>query len=141
MENKKWQERINYVVQHHSDGKISYTGQSVNYGGCICSSWKSVEDLQRKMKVMIEMYLEHGKKTIQEPLEMKELTHEEWEAKDDNIDYWEIERIKRILRRSTIQEKWKKIIGEEILEGEIERLYAGTVADRVIQALIDQENP
>lgn len=51
-EKQKHRERINYIVKHYEDGKVAYTGQSVNYG-CICSSWKSVEDLQKKMRGMI----------------------------------------------------------------------------------------
>lgn len=103
-------ERINYVVSHHEDGKVSYTGKSLNYNAC-CSSWESIEDLEKEMKAMISMWLEFGKETIEGPgLEMKEVTEEEWNALEDNIDYWEIERIKRLLKRPGIQEWLKELI-------------------------------
>lgn len=145
MEKKeKWKERINYIKCVHDDGRVSYTGVSINYS-CVCSSWKSVEDLQRKSFAMIQMWLKHGQDSIQDTndLEMKECTPEEWEAKDDNIDWYEIERMKRILSRPTVREKFKQIISIIIADNDEEMekgSWSDDVSDQIIDAMINCEN-
>lgn len=141
MEQKvKWKERINYVKEVTKDGKVAYTGASVNYGSC-CSSWESVEDLQRKSLLMIKNWLEFAQDEIQtvDDLEMKECTPEEWEAKDDNVDYWEIERMKRILNRPTVREKFKKII-LDTMATKTWLIGLDIIAEKTIDAMINCEN-
>ncbi len=137
-EQKPWQETINYVVKNYEDGKVAYTGQSINYG-VICSSWESVEDLQKKMKAMIEMWLEHGKDTLQEPLLMKELTHEEWEAREDNIVFWEMERTKRLMKKPEVSKVWIEQITKALLNAD-EGTTIDDQATLIMEALINQPN-
>ena len=129
--------RVNYIKHTSEDGKVLYTGESTDFG-CACHSWESVKDLEENMKITISAMCEFGLKTIQNPLDMKECNLEEWEAKDDNIDYWEIERMKRLLKRPTIQAKFKGIIETAMLENP--EMGVGTQANDVINALINQKN-
>ena len=70
-------ERIEYVISE-CKGESIYIGKSVNYS--VCCSGKSLDDLRKKITDMIHMWLKLGTDTMQqpEPLEMKEITSEEW---------------------------------------------------------------
>lgn len=140
-EKKPWKETVHWISDHHEDGRVSYTGQSVNYG-CICSSWESVEDLYRLMTAMIGGWIEHAEETMHQhdPLEMVECTPEEWESRDDNTTYWEMERTLRLIRKPEVQEKWIKIMGDIIYQGEEEDIAPGYIAERIMKALIEQPN-
>ena len=130
-------ERINYIKEVMDDGKVAYTGVSVNYN-CCCSSWESVEDLESEMKCMLEMWLDFGKEQIANGLEMKELTPEEWEAKEDKIDYWEIDRIKRLLQRPSINAKFVDLINQAI--GDSNNNDGNSLAAAIMNRLINQPN-
>ncbi len=89
MERKEHKERINYV-RDNSLGHEVLVASMVNTPGV----FQGTSELELK-----EMGLTFGKMwikfmdeelSVEDPFELKELTVEEWEAKDDNIDYWEI---------------------------------------------------
>lgn len=128
MENEKikHKERINYVKEICSDGRVAYVGQSVNHG-CCCSSWESVEDLEHEMNCMLRMWLNHCTEELENGLEMKELTEDEWLAKDDNIDYWEVERFKRILQRPSIQKMLLPELTEMFQDSQIAKAVLDTL--------------
>lgn len=140
-EKQKHQERINYIVSHYEDGRVAYTGQSVNYG-CICSSWKSVEDLQKKMKGMIAIWIEYAQEVIQEPLEMKELNEAEWEAREDNTVYWELERTKRLISKPGVRQAWEEKIAEVVLRYKLQKqpVNSHDVAKDIMDVLINQKS-
>ena len=73
-------ERIEYIIEHYPDGKQIFIGRSVNYN--VVAQASSLDKLKHKMKVMIDMWLEHGMDTMKqtEPIDMKEITKEEWES-------------------------------------------------------------
>lgn len=142
-EQAKHQERVYWIAEKHDDGRISDTGKSVNYGSCT-SSWVSVDDLYKNMQGMINSWIQHAKNTMSQhdPLEMVECkTQEEWDSTDDNIDYWEIERMKRILKRPSVQDKWQYIIRNTIREwSDTGKGTEDDCANLIIQALVNQPN-
>lgn len=125
MEKKEFKERLNYVKNpvNPRTGKGSFTVSPVNYP--LVFQADDEEEMKSIGKAMIGIWLNHAKEllTDDEPFELKELTGEEWEAKDDNIDYWEIERMKRILNRPSVQ---KLLIPElaEVLGDESDAIFA-----------------
>lgn len=131
-------ERINYIVSTSTD-KTVYVGKSVNYS--IVMQGNTIEELEEKMKAGVQVWINHAQRTIDQenPFELKECTEEEWEAAEDNIDYWEIERVKRLLKRPTIALKFATVIAETIVKYS-QKEYAEDTAVRIIDALIDQEN-
>lgn len=73
-------ERIEYIIEKNDNGKEIYIGRSVNYK--VVAQANDLPDLEKKMKVMIDMWLEHGIETMSSnnPLEIKEVSKEEWES-------------------------------------------------------------
>lgn len=72
-------ERIEYVISK-SSGKDVFVGRSVNYH--VVAQASDIDELKRKMKTMVELWLKHGTETMnqEDPIEMKEVTSEEWES-------------------------------------------------------------
>lgn len=142
MEDKKIEhkERINYV-RDTSLGKEVLIGSMVNTPGVFQGD--DEEDLKRMALSFGKAWLHFMGQELsaEDPFELKELTEEEWEAKDDNIDYWEIERIKRLLARPTIKDKFRNIIVDALKNSEGFGVFGiGTQADDILTALINQPN-
>ncbi len=129
-------ERINCVVDN-STGKEVYVCSTVNYGG----PWQAdtLEEITKKGKAFTKMWLEHGMEILEqeEPFEVVVMTPEEWEAKDDNITYWELERMKRIIKRPEVQEVWKNIIADILVQTHV--CTAGEVAQKILDKFINTE--
>lgn len=141
-EQAKYKERVYWISEKHDDGRVAYTGKSVNYGG-ICSSWISVDDLYKNMQSMIDVWIKYAQETMDQhdPLEMVECkTQEEWDGTDDNIDYWEIERMKRILKRTSMGLKIAEVLMNELRKSTTRSEYPEDTAVRLLDALINQPN-
>ncbi len=139
---KQWQERINYIADKYSDGKPVLVGQMVNYSAGLTQA-KDIPEMISQARSLLEIEKQQIEELLamDEPFELKEMTIEQWEAKDDNIDYWEIERIQRLLKRPTIRERFKAEIADRILEYRYdEEAGSGDIADCIIDDLISMPN-
>lgn len=134
MEKKNYKERLNYV-RDNSLGHEVLIGSMANTPGVFQAD--DEEDLKKMGLSFGKMWLEFmGQElSVDEPFELKELTVEEWEAKDDNIDYWEIERIKRLLKRPTINAKFIDLINQAISDSD-----GSSLATTIMNKLINQPN-
>lgn len=140
-ENKKFQERINYI-KDTSTGKEVLIGAIINYPGVF--EGDDIEDLKRVAKSFIESHIQFTTEEVldqDEPFDLREMTLEEFEAKDDNITYWEIERLRRILKRPEVYDKWKDIIADKILlTRENHESGCNQIAAEIMEALVSYPN-
>ena len=69
-------ERINYVITESG----TYVGSFVNHS--IVAEGETLEDLDRKAKILFKRYLKHLMELAEqkEPFDFKEITYEEWYA-------------------------------------------------------------
>lgn len=135
-EERKFSERINYV-EDTSTGKIVLVGSMVNYGG-VFSADNELE-LKCIAKAFLDSHINHAKILLKfdEPFDLKKLSSQEWDAREDNIVYWELERTKRLISKDEIQEKWKTLIANKIT-GALKILSNGSVDDIIKYGKLSQ---
>lgn len=141
-QNNIHKERINYVKNIIDDRGIEVlTGKSVNYPQ-ITVSGDTEEELKEEATTMIKMWLQYGTEQMaqEDPVELHHIEDgNEW-LHQPNIDYWEIEKIKHLLRSRTTMRTWlMNIIVPIIATGKLEDAYSDDTAYSVIEAIINYE--
>jgi hypothetical protein len=130
MEKHEFKERINYI-ETAGTPKI-LVGAMVNIPGVFQA--KDEEELLKKAKAFGEMWVKFTKEWLdkEEPFELRKMTEKEWEAREDNITHWEIERVKRIIQRTEVQQRWIQIMVDAGIDI--------TRADDLMDALINDDH-
>ncbi len=135
--NKKWKERINYVIDD-STGKGILVGTMVNHPSCTLQA-ENMEELigEAKISLRLEKDMIDELLAAEEPFDIREMTIDGWEARDDNIVYWELERTIRLLKKPEVQEKWKEIILQALIDSD-NGITLDDQASMIMEALINQ---